>query len=310
MLQLLGLQVDNIRAAHKADERYAIIRKFNDPNSEVDVLVTNIRIASAGIDLQGACCRGFLMCWPWNANTLMQILGRLVRIGQARFVEWKLYTIGGTIFEKHEGIMWRKYSRQLAAESAVQGITGDIGILVMYEIIRVLFNQPYNRYSFEVLVDAELGSFSTTPIIKRGKALSLIARYALQNPDKLGKAATCGPLDLYACACKLAKTLEETPDFKINEAFLNEWANCANWEKTESEVGGEASLEAINTAIHKRLRKIQLLEAQAEKARKREERLEKAKLRQKGNKHLTETKALTTDRDAALRKKVKNNKAL
>jgi hypothetical protein len=273
LLLLLGFQVENIRAVHRPEERAAIIAKFNDPNSDVDILITEIRFASVGIDLQPCCRNGMLLAWPWNANTAIQILGRLVRIGQPRFVRWLIFTITGTIYEKHETIIWRKYARQLAAERAIEGLSGEHGIVAMYELIRQLFNQPFNRYLWEV-VETSIGSFNDEKMHALSDAVSLIARYAIQHPTEIEDQNKRTPLDIFTCAAKLVKELRANPEFQITAAFINKDADCSI-RQPDLDIVGRECYDQLKAAFEARASK---LEKVKEHQRKAEERQEKQRL--------------------------------
>lgn len=86
-LQMAGLQVLSIRSDHSVQERNAAIDKFNNPGTQVDLLVTSIDLSAYGLNLHKCCCKGIILQWPWNANHLLQILGRLPRINQKRVVK-------------------------------------------------------------------------------------------------------------------------------------------------------------------------------------------------------------------------------
>ncbi len=56
--------------------------------TDIQVPVTSIWLGSVGFDFHGACCKGIVLGWPWNANLMNQALGRLIRTYQKRFVDW------------------------------------------------------------------------------------------------------------------------------------------------------------------------------------------------------------------------------
>ncbi|KAI0393714.1 hypothetical protein F5Y17DRAFT_458613 [Xylariaceae sp. FL0594] len=147
----LDVQVLTIASYLTSEERATVVEKFNDPKSNVEVLVCSTRTAGAGIDLHLCCCRGFVVSLGWSANALNQILGRLVRIGQRRFVEWEILSTAGTIYEKHEQIMWGKYAQQIAADAQFDSrITGELGLIVCYEVIRTLYYQSVTSMDDEM----------------------------------------------------------------------------------------------------------------------------------------------------------------
>jgi len=136
----------------------------------------------------------------WSANTLNQIPGRLVRIGQRRFVEWEIFLVAHTIYEKHEEIMWRKYSRQLAAEGIIDTrIQGELGLLVCYELICGLYKQPCSRYLLETL---EVGTSSICDGFLREMSnyISIIARLAIQHPEDCHLLNSFAYINYIACS--------------------------------------------------------------------------------------------------------------
>ncbi|KAI0103011.1 hypothetical protein GGR51DRAFT_561990 [Nemania sp. FL0031] len=100
----------------------------------------------------------------------------------------------GTTYEKHEGIMWRKFSRQLAAEGDIdRGITGELGIVVTYELIRCLYNQPCTRYLLEAM-DPTFSSIADGFLFEVSHNIS---RLALTYPKSYGA------LEFMACAMEM-----------------------------------------------------------------------------------------------------------
>jgi SNF2 family DNA or RNA helicase len=65
-------------------DRIDACAKFNTRNSPVDVLLTSLSIASYGLNLQHDCYKGLLLQYTWNINTILQVFGRIVRVGQQR----------------------------------------------------------------------------------------------------------------------------------------------------------------------------------------------------------------------------------
>ncbi|KAI0185230.1 hypothetical protein EV127DRAFT_515486 [Xylaria flabelliformis] len=143
ILQMWGWNVETIRSDHTVQERNMCIDKFNDPESNVDILLTSMDLSAYGLNLHKACCKGIILQWPWNANHLLQILGRLPRIGQKRFVEWVIFHMPGTIYDKMQTIVWSKYIKQLAVESKIpKELSGVWAELAAYGKIYELFNLP------------------------------------------------------------------------------------------------------------------------------------------------------------------------
>lgn len=298
LLQLMGLRVVNIKATQTVEERSAVVSEFNDPDSDVDVLVTNHRVASVGIDLHHACCKGILLCWPWNANTLIQTMGRLIRIGQKREVEWLLITIAGTIFERHESIVWCKYARQLAAESMLQGLTGAMALLCVYEIIRVQFNQPTNRYLLELSDGADLDFLSNPKRRQVAQATSDIARLAIRDPQALADAGIDPHqegLDIYAAACAVAQEKEQNPGFEVTVAFLQQKLQMHEWEVDEDQVGGEQARKMIEAVCQKDNKRLDGVKKKRERQQEQEEKRRQKVAQRQEKKRVKERQRMQAD---------------
>ena len=94
--------VVSIRSGMNAQEREKMVMDWNSPDVDLDVCILNVNISSAGLNLHGACSRGIIASFFWNMNTLIQSLGRLIRIGQLEPVEWRILKVVGTIFDWQE----------------------------------------------------------------------------------------------------------------------------------------------------------------------------------------------------------------
>ncbi|KAI0551654.1 P-loop containing nucleoside triphosphate hydrolase protein [Xylaria curta] len=110
VLQTWSWNVQTIRSDHSVQERNIIIDAFNDLESDVDILLLSMDLSAYGLNLHKVCCKGIILRWPWNANHLLQILGRLLRIGQTRFVEWVIFYMAGT------------YQNQIPKEYRIRGV--------------------------------------------------------------------------------------------------------------------------------------------------------------------------------------------
>ena len=84
ILMLLQFQVISIRAAQTHAERDLSVLMFNDPESQVQVLVTSFRIASTALNLHKACSDVIFVEQPPNSQTANQAMGRINRLGQKR----------------------------------------------------------------------------------------------------------------------------------------------------------------------------------------------------------------------------------
>ncbi|KAI0096179.1 hypothetical protein F4776DRAFT_669584 [Hypoxylon sp. NC0597] len=149
-LDMFGWNVASIRSDHTMHERNRMVADFNNPDSQVDILVTSMELSAFGLNLHKACNKGIVVQWPWSANHLIQILGRLPRIGQARVVEWIIFTVPGTMYDRMETIVWSKYIRQLAVESKIsEMVHGVLAEIAGYSILYNMFDMPHHRYLWD-----------------------------------------------------------------------------------------------------------------------------------------------------------------
>ncbi|XXG99542.1 hypothetical protein Hte_005881 [Hypoxylon texense] len=149
-LKIFGWNVSSIRADLTVLERNKIVNEFNDPDSEVDVLLASMDLSAFGLDLHECCHKGIIVQWPWSANHLLQILGRLPRIGQKRYVEWVIYTMPGTLYDRMQTIIWSKYIRQLAVESRIhENVRGVLADIASYTLLFNLFSMPHHRWLWD-----------------------------------------------------------------------------------------------------------------------------------------------------------------
>lgn len=149
-LKMFGWRVMDIRSHHNSNERNRIIQDFNDPTSDVDIFISSVELSAYGINLHKSCCKGILVQWPWSCNHLMQVLGRLPRIGQQRPVQWVIYNVAGTMYDRMQTIVWTKYVPQLGVESTIPDtIHNELAKIAAYTILGMLFNMPYNRYLWD-----------------------------------------------------------------------------------------------------------------------------------------------------------------
>lgn len=253
----LAMTRKSIRAALSTQERADILEEFNDPDSDIQVLIITPILGALGTDMQMCCNKGMLQLWCWNANMVDQVLGRLIRIGQKRFVEWHLYTVEGTIYEKYERIIWRKHSRQMAAERNIPPqIKGELGIVLMYEFIRVLYNQPFNRYLWEV-IDPDIPSYDSQYLRRAADKISRIALWAYQNYTECELLAKKHPLDLYACAVRMMHhedCNEGELDLTAEWLYLN--ADAFGWDVAKDQYIPRSERVKISRAIKSQVRRI------------------------------------------------------
>lgn len=66
------------------EEVQTLLAKWNDPNDEHECFILSTKTAALGLNLHHACHRLVVYSIPENINTLIQVIGRVHRIGQKK----------------------------------------------------------------------------------------------------------------------------------------------------------------------------------------------------------------------------------
>ena len=80
----LDFNVIGIRSTHSTTALEEAVVEFNDPASNVQILVMSLRISSTAVNLQDDCSNMVFLDCPTNAQIALQAGGRTLRIGQTR----------------------------------------------------------------------------------------------------------------------------------------------------------------------------------------------------------------------------------
>ncbi|TRX87937.1 hypothetical protein FHL15_011169 [Xylaria flabelliformis] len=214
VLQMMGWDVLSIRSEHTVAERDRTIAKFNDQTTGPQILCTSMELSAWGLNLHNACCRGIVVQWPWSVNQLIQILGRLPRIGQIRWVEWVIYNMSGTMYHRMQSIVFSKYVHQLAVESRIpKSLHGVPAAIAGYSLIQTLFNMPHHLY----LCDRNVFDLDTCWIDPQGRPPKMAKFFELIGFKFLGEQPN--PQNRSEVKAYEALMARETKDF-IAGAFL------------------------------------------------------------------------------------------
>jgi hypothetical protein len=219
LLELAGIEYLTIQSHHKPEQRAAHVEKFNDVRSGVDVLLTSQAIGAVGLDLQHACCRGLMLNYHWSANHAMQMIGRLVRIGQKREVIWECLTIPGTIYELVEKMMWKKMFQQTAATGWFPPhVKGTLGLAFAAEYIRCCWHQHHNRFFLEVTDQPD--ALRNAQWRAAATELSAIVRACVRDEELAQHLASVTVVDLYGLCSELARRRKKDPAMKVNASTV------------------------------------------------------------------------------------------
>ncbi|UKZ55768.1 hypothetical protein TrVGV298_009592 [Trichoderma virens] len=185
-LLMAGFKSLTVRSSDKPSAKIEAVQKFSDPRSDAQVFIANINIMSTGLNLHHACCFGILATFHFNAKTIQQVHGRLHRLGQKKVVVWHNLKVKDSFHDYQERMLLTKWSRQLSAESNLpRWMTGTLREIVLFELIRSYFHQPFNRYSWVILADRDgkAMAYYSEEAIKLGYACSALAKLSL-NTEK------------------------------------------------------------------------------------------------------------------------------
>jgi hypothetical protein len=112
----LYFKYNAINARQRQEERNKLISEFNDPDSDVMLLLITNNLGSVSLNLQAACHHIYIMEIPISYNVLIQILGRVNRIGQKHEQFIKLLFVYDTFDQFAMHRLFRKIMPILAGE--------------------------------------------------------------------------------------------------------------------------------------------------------------------------------------------------
>jgi SNF2-related domain/Helicase conserved C-terminal domain len=123
--QNIGLNVVSLRSSMDAGERASAVDQFNDPNSDVNSLLTSTKASTYGLNLQHNCSDLIIMCVTENINMVVQILGRIHRLGQGSIQRVWIVTQARSWDNILQYDQTHKMISQLAGEAKVEVPTED-----------------------------------------------------------------------------------------------------------------------------------------------------------------------------------------
>jgi hypothetical protein len=197
-----------IRTDMTAGEREQTMDEWNSPSSDVDVLVLNSSVSSAGLNCHHQCSVGIGLCDVWNVSTILQFIGRLFRIGQKSKVTWFLPRVLGTVSEWQEERRLRKvwppvavrcgprltprqWVHDVAPRMRVTGVDQpELLQLLAYEVARIMFSHSFNRYAWVVEPPQSIGDYSSRRARLIGTFYSALVRLMMTDPPRLGDPGT------------------------------------------------------------------------------------------------------------------------
>ncbi|KAJ4858162.1 hypothetical protein T069G_06429 [Trichoderma breve] len=114
-----------------------------------------------------------------NAKTILQIHGRLNRLGQKNAVKWHNLKVKNYFHDHEERVLLTKWSRQSSAEASFPyWISGALREVVHFELMKAYMNHPFNRYAYVVIYDRDAPKmeYYTQKVVKLGHACSALVK--------------------------------------------------------------------------------------------------------------------------------------
>ncbi|PQE27616.1 Helicase C-terminal protein [Rutstroemia sp. NJR-2017a BBW] len=146
LLYMMGLKVLSLASFHTTEERRKILAKFNDKDSDVDILLVGLRNRSYGLNFHECCSKIIIMEYPTSIDILLQVFGRLHRFGQTKPQEIVIFFLEGSFDKFVCANMAKKFISKLAAEGEFRHVD-DENLLV--EAMKVL-----HRLLGEAIIDS------------------------------------------------------------------------------------------------------------------------------------------------------------
>lgn len=142
-----GWKTLRIRPGAQQEEIAEILEKWNNPKDEHEVIVLSTKTASLGLNLHQACHRLIIYSLPENINTLIQVIGRVHRIGQ-KFIQYVYILTQDSSYDQHlRAKCVEKFVHQILGEAAVYTFNteGVRQTVLTAQYIESLANNVRNR---------------------------------------------------------------------------------------------------------------------------------------------------------------------
>ncbi|KAH6977342.1 hypothetical protein BKA56DRAFT_674161 [Ilyonectria sp. MPI-CAGE-AT-0026] len=178
-LTTAGFNVGTVRSSDKQTHCTKVIAEWNDPESDLEIFVANVNTMATGVNIYYCYSKGAFLNWHLNAKTMLRIVGRLVRIGQREQVIFHLLKVKHSYHDNMERLHTTKWATQLSAEIGLaEWLTNDFRECCVFEIIKMAWYQPFNRYAWVVAYinegyDMKYHSLRT---VKQGHVISIWAK--------------------------------------------------------------------------------------------------------------------------------------
>lgn len=162
------------------------IEQFNDATSNVNVLLMNTMVGSAGLNLHHSCNFGIQVQMPWSFGSTGQYIGRLIRIGQTKRVTFAILSVNDSVYNYLEYKACLKEVRALMATLNYPGWLERSKIarkLIAYNVLRVTWSQPFHRMAWEAIHMQEIQDFNSEAMRQAAGFYQLLSELLLQTDE-------------------------------------------------------------------------------------------------------------------------------
>ncbi|KUI64438.1 hypothetical protein VM1G_11233 [Cytospora mali] len=183
ILRYLGLSVQSYTSDLKEDERAQMIANFNNPNTNIDVMILSLSFNVTGMNLQKACHNGICTMYYFNPSQMKQAMARLNRIGQPHIVYWFIIKQLCSYAEMQERTIHTKEVSFYSAQSLIPRWLGDeLRTLICFELAREAWGTLESKYvvtKYACLLES-VRDWSQPWVRRYAKYYSIVASLALQ----------------------------------------------------------------------------------------------------------------------------------
>ncbi|KLU89298.1 hypothetical protein MAPG_08272 [Magnaporthiopsis poae ATCC 64411] len=131
---------------------------------------------SSGLNLQHACSDGIIATTLWNANTMLQCIGRLVRIGQTKPTTWHILKVDNTVWSWSDARMYRKISFEVMSRLRVEHLQFPLlKQLIAYEWCAIAFSLEFNPFCWQAEPPQGLRDFNSDRMKRMGEFYSALS---------------------------------------------------------------------------------------------------------------------------------------
>ncbi|KAK8037865.1 hypothetical protein PG991_001211 [Apiospora marii] len=249
MLEMIGYEVGSIRASDSNRDREDVVEQFNSPDSGMAAFVLNASTNMSGLNLHHCCSKGIIAQFTWNVASLIQIMGRIDRVGQEDSVTWTILRVNGSYYDIQENKMCQKFAEVLRNEGHMPKYLASANLqrIVAYEQIRVMLSQPFNRYSWcapGIDPPGTIQEYNDMRHRRLGQFYTAIARLLMVLPEELQNSTD----DLALCMSSLAQEFE-----KLDESHDCYQEPSAEWIKEMLDKHAEAHKDVPATSRPRQL---------------------------------------------------------